>query len=468
MSFCAFSQERLAYGATCVDNLFFQEFLPRASGDAVRVYLYGLYCAARGGNSMTLEKLAQRLDMDLSHVQTAFQYWERQGLVLRKSDNPPTYEFQDVRTALSTPSAQEQYYGLRDFNNRLQSIFGAQRLLHPQDFSKAAEWVEDLKLPQDVVLAMVKSCVEKRKGVTFKYMDKIAVQWAKEGIQTLEQARRLLDRDTEKYRLAKQVLTYFNLNRAPTEAELDLSRKWLEEYALSPDDVIAACGETAAGTNPSFRYVDSVLSGRKGRDVSASIQQDNEKRAVVTRLLREMGLRTAPTPEHIAKYDNYLAAGFEPEAILETARSIAQSGRTGFHVLDATLSKCMEKGMFRLADIQAFRQQKAEAEKMMAQYGITRPLTDAECQMAQRWKQDFRDDLIQAAAQRAVGAKKPITYMNSILQGWKEKGIDTPQKAAEERPAPQGQTAHPEALSYPQRTYTQEQRKSLFVNLEDE
>ena len=88
MSLISFSGERLLYGATPVDNLFLREFLPRASGDAVRVYLYGLYAASDPTRGLSTEEMARALDMEEAAVVSAFAYWERQGLILRTADNP--------------------------------------------------------------------------------------------------------------------------------------------------------------------------------------------------------------------------------------------------------------------------------------------------------------------------------------------------------------------------------------------
>ena len=43
MSFAAFSKDFTSNMFTSVENQFITKYLPQADGDAVRVYLYGLY-----------------------------------------------------------------------------------------------------------------------------------------------------------------------------------------------------------------------------------------------------------------------------------------------------------------------------------------------------------------------------------------------------------------------------------------
>ena len=470
MPLITFSGERILYGCTPVDNLFLQEFLPRASGDAVRVYLYGLFAASDPNRALTCEDLARSLDMEESAVEAAFAYWERQGLILRTSDNPPSYQYQDVRAALANMASQEPYYGLQSFNNRLQAIFGADRLLHPQEFQRAAEWVEDLGLGEEAVLLLVKSRARDHKKVSFKTLDKVAAQWAKEGVRSAQDAQKLLDKESQSYQLARQVLSVFNIKRNPTDPEAALARKWTEEYNLTPRDVMEACQETVKGSNPSFAYVDRILERHRAGGVQESIRRDNELRAAVGDVLRALGIRTAPTPEQAEKYQCYLAAGFEPEAILETAKSVASAGRQGFSALDNALVKCVERGMLTLSDIQEYRRRKQEAEKLLSGCGVSRPVTDAEVTLVDGWKNEYPDGLIRAAAQRAVGVKNPMTYMNALMKGWKERGIQTESEALADRaeaPAANAAQKVREAVDYSQRTYTDKEMESLFLNPED-
>ena len=469
MSLISFSGERLLYGATPVDNLFLREFLPRASGDAVRVYLYGLYAASDPTRGLSTEEMARALDMEEAAVVSAFAYWERQGLILRTADNPPAYQYQDVRSALENAASQEAYYGLQGFNNRLQAIFGSERLLHPQEFQRAAEWVEDLGLGEEAVLLLVKSRARDHKKVSFKTLDKAAAQWAREGVKSAEDAQRILERDSEAYRLAQQVISCFNLKRNPTEPETALARKWTGEWNLTAAQVLDACRETVKGSNPSFGYVDRILERHHEGDVSASIREDNSLRAAVSEVLRALGARTAPTPEQVEKYQKYLSAGFEPEAVLETARSVAAGGRHDFAALDGALVKCVERGMLTMADIQAYRRKKQEAEAFLSGLGLTRPATDAEAAMLDAWRAEYAPDLIQAAARKAVGVGNPVSYMNALLRRWADKGIRNGEEALRDRPdaAPAPQAQPREAVNYSQRDYTDEEMKRLFMNPED-
>ena len=72
MPLCSFSENYLMLGVTPVENLFIQEYLPRASGDYVRVYLYGLMQCYHPSEEMSLDRTAHILDLSVDTVRDAF------------------------------------------------------------------------------------------------------------------------------------------------------------------------------------------------------------------------------------------------------------------------------------------------------------------------------------------------------------------------------------------------------------
>ena len=83
MPMFGFDERYPFFDVTPVDNQFILEYLPTATGDAVRVYLYGLMQCYHPEAAMTLEQMARELGMEPEAVQAAFRHWERKGLVRR-------------------------------------------------------------------------------------------------------------------------------------------------------------------------------------------------------------------------------------------------------------------------------------------------------------------------------------------------------------------------------------------------
>ena len=94
-----FEDRYAMFDVTPVENQFIQEYLPAARGDDVRVYLYGLMRCYHPEKDMSLERMAQELNLSGEEIARAYRYWERRGLVRRISDDPVSYQYVSLRRA---------------------------------------------------------------------------------------------------------------------------------------------------------------------------------------------------------------------------------------------------------------------------------------------------------------------------------------------------------------------------------
>ena len=67
MSFCSFSKEASIQGKTSIDNVFITNYLPFATDNAVKVYLYGLYACQNNGND-DITTFANELNLTVDDV----------------------------------------------------------------------------------------------------------------------------------------------------------------------------------------------------------------------------------------------------------------------------------------------------------------------------------------------------------------------------------------------------------------
>jgi hypothetical protein len=133
MSFCSFSENAGMFDVTPIENLFLLEYLPTAPEDFLKVYLYARMLCLHPELGESMDELARALNMDEDKVFDAMTYWERQGLVRRLTDRPPTYAILPVLQGVGVfgSSMESDYYEYRDFNANLQAIFGSE-LLQPK------------------------------------------------------------------------------------------------------------------------------------------------------------------------------------------------------------------------------------------------------------------------------------------------------------------------------------------------
>ncbi len=357
MPIFAFAEKYAMFDATPVENLFIQEYMLRADGEFVKVYLYGLMKCYHPEESASLKTIARDLGMEESRVEGAFAYWERLGLVRRVSDSPPAYAYQNLKQIeLMRAQDDDGLYRYADFNNSLQAQFGPDRLLHPQDFERVYDWIEGLGLPEEAVLMLVSGQIKARgKKFAFKSLDREARAWADAGVRTIADAEAMSRASSERYVAVKQVYKKLGKRHGVSEPDEALYERWTEEWGFDLPTILAACDETTKGV-PTFGYVNGVLDRmrreglRDAKGLSASLAQDAE----VKEMLRQLGMRgTSPTEDARSMLESLLGAGFERETIALAATRVARKGGK-LDALQKTLDMWKAEGAFMLDAAQAY------------------------------------------------------------------------------------------------------------------
>ena len=130
MSFCSYSKEFNLNSVTDIDNKFIDIYLPIATGDAVKVYLYGLF-ACKSEENLTLESFSKNLNLSIEDVSNCFKFWEEFGLLNVISEQPFTVKYLPITTSKPKKYNPEKYTG---FNKALQVLI-PDRMITPNEFS---------------------------------------------------------------------------------------------------------------------------------------------------------------------------------------------------------------------------------------------------------------------------------------------------------------------------------------------
>ena len=72
------------FSSTNLPDIFFTEYLPEASGDYVKIYLYILFLS-KYDKDIKVNDLCKKLGLPLKVIQDGMKYWEDQGVLTRKN-----------------------------------------------------------------------------------------------------------------------------------------------------------------------------------------------------------------------------------------------------------------------------------------------------------------------------------------------------------------------------------------------
>ena len=451
MAFLSFDHGAVVYGATPVENMFLLEYLPTAPDDCLRVYLYARLLCGHPEMGGSVSDVASALRLPDEAVEDAFRYWEREGLVRRLSDHPPTYALLPMRGAGAASEMDQHYYQFRDFNASLQRLFG-DVILHGE-VSIPQEWVTVFGYTAEAALKIVEYGLtglrysRKTPRATLRKLDNTAREWSERGARTLADVERMIAEKSGDMRMAEAVLKRFGLRRRPTEDELALARKW-RGWGFETEAILEGCAAMTNAQNPSFAYLDRVLEGR--------YLQTDANFAALREVLRELGTSAQPTPETLRRYARFLEAGFEAGTVTAAAVALNAQNRHRFEDLERLLAQWAEKGLFRVDAAEAYLQRQrtlqAEMIELLRLAGSDRTPGLADIALFEGWKARFSPEMLRLAAEQSRGKGAAVAAIDKLLAAWEKEGVATPDQARARRERAAGKKGFDNpALRYEQR-----------------
>lgn len=482
MAMFSFDEQASLFDVTPLPNQFIVDYLPKASGDAVRVYLYGLVACYHSEAISDLPQMARELGLTEDEVTAAYRYWERKGLVQRVADHPPQYRYQNIYQVMMTGKQLQLDPAYEQFAEAIYAVFGNDRHLQSKHISQYYEWVEQMHLPADVVVEMMRYLVgQYGKNVNIKRAEQMAMRLADEQVQTVKQAQEIFRREKMIWLGSKQVLEKLGMRRYPTEPEQALYRQWMVDWGFTPEAILRAVDETIKSSNPSFQYLNGILKRmheqgnvRTEKDVSGEIQANAKEAEPLRQFLRTLGNYSLTVNDTTKAAYRGMQAMYPDPVILLAAQQCARWGRTSMDDVMQTLMAWQNRNLNTLPEINAYMKQIDEQNEFLIVLYQAMRLDEktkpnaSDREKVKTWTEEwgFSPTFVLGCAAWAEGKDSPMAYLNRLLAIFRDKGIMTIEAAKAERAqfeqkAPATSTAAPARQpkvvgeqQYTQRTYT--------------
>ena len=308
----------IATSFTTVSDIFIDQYMPKANGEFVKVYLYLLRATGSGAGIATISEIADHFSNTEADIIRALNYWASEGILQLQSgadgqimginlcslsvsgmqaaqsniqsavaDNAAqNISTADIRmqdsvveklksqTTDKAASSQKEYTldEIKEFrkNPDISELFFIietylKHTLSSTDTNMVLYWLDELHFSTDLVEYLVEYCITKGHS-SLRYMNKVALGWADAGIKTVDQAKDDAAAHSQIYYSVMKALGITGRNLV--DSEVSLINKWVGEYGFDIELVKAACSKTiSAIQKPSFEYTDSILANWRKKDV---------------------------------------------------------------------------------------------------------------------------------------------------------------------------------------------------------
>ena len=279
--------------ATSVSNIFIDEYMSEANGEFVKIYLYLLRQLNSSDAEFSISEIADKFEHTEKDVKRALCYWERMQLLhldydsgsnligiqlldapSKTSATEKTISSVSAGTApsLAQPSVPEKKSYSADTIKQFTETESVQELLFiteqylgrpltVTDLNTIYYWHDDLKLSIELIEYLIEYSISNEHS-SMHYMNKIALEWHKNDIKTVEDAKLTNVQFNRSY---ATVMKHLGITkRALVPAEMTYIDTWKNDYGFTMEMILAACDKTIASVNrPNFAYTDKILTDWK-------------------------------------------------------------------------------------------------------------------------------------------------------------------------------------------------------------
>lgn len=305
--------------STVISNLFIDEYMKDANDAQLKVYLY-LLRVISANQTTSISDIADLFNHTEKDVTKALIYWEKRHLLSLEYDDkknivgihleePADTQSEDIvplapvvpmmpktlsvdfnsgsgqagevyindkknKEATAALSVAKYDYSLdevkafRSKETAGQLLFITeqylQKPLSSSDMNTILFLSEGLHFSDDLIDYLIQYCVDRGKK-DFRYIEKVAINWAENGVTTPKQAEKY----AHKYdKTIYSIMNALGKSNMPTPKEVEFINRWTTEYGFETDVIFEACERTVLATeNHRFEYADKILSNWKNADV---------------------------------------------------------------------------------------------------------------------------------------------------------------------------------------------------------
>ena len=254
------------FSTTLLPDIFFSEYLSEASGDFIKVYLYMVFLS-KYDKDIKINDMSKKLVLPVKTIQDAVKYWEDQGLITKKNTGYIINNMQEIelhklykpKTALSAEqlqkSAQNQNRAkaIEYINNKYFS-----GLMPTTWYPEIELWFKKFNFDEEVMIALFGYCFE-RSALHKNYVQTVAEAWNKNNIKTFNDLDIYYEKQEKLNIIVKTISKKLGLNRGLTQYEYAYIEKWNIDFGYGLDIIEIALKRTTSKANPSFDYLDKLL-----------------------------------------------------------------------------------------------------------------------------------------------------------------------------------------------------------------
>ncbi|MBE5733894.1 MAG: hypothetical protein E7347_02450 [Clostridiales bacterium] len=429
---CSYSKEFSSSAFTDVENAFITEYLPIASGDAVKVYLYGLFLCQNPKFDRSIEEIASILKIDEQTIMGCFEFWEEFGLVSIVSKQPLSVQYLPITYLSHAKPKKIKAEKYSDFTKSIQALL-PNRMISTSEYTEYFNVMETYGIKPEAMIMIVKYCTD-RKGVDigYRYISKVAKDFGNRGIVTIDKVEKELSSYVMRTNVIERILKVMSVRRQPEIEDSTLLKKWTQELNFEVENIIFVASKLKKGSMAKLDEFLIELYSMKSfskEEISGYIDKKSAVYDLAVKINKALSVYVDVIDTVVDNYTKkWLSYGFDEDALLFIANRCFLSGKKELQDMDQVVETLRLRGFIDLTSVSDYFEDIKKSDefisKMLLTAGLSRRPTPWDRENITMWKNwNFSEEMILESAKLASGKSSPIAYMNAILSNWKNNGV---------------------------------------------
>ena len=370
MGFCSYSREFSLSSYTNIENQFIQKYMASADGDAVKVYIFGLYLCQNVQGEYTLGEAAHTLQMEPERVADLFRFWEDFDLLEIVSKDPFSVRYFPADYGKGRPKRirTEKY---ADFNKAVQSLM-PQKMISASEFMKYFSVMEEYAIKPEAMLLIVRYCIDlKGENIAQNYILQVARNFAAEGVTTVKQIENKLSDYVVRGGDLARILRACGSTKKPEPGDYRLLKKWTEEFGYDVDTIVYTASQFKKG---GLAKLDAVLgelyAGKKfgEGEIREYLARKEQVRGLTLNIARELGVYCQVVDTYTDNFvSGWLAAGYDDASLVNLAKYCFRRERKSFEKMDELIRRLVALGVVSAESIVAYIEDEAREQTFAAE-----------------------------------------------------------------------------------------------------
>ena len=307
------NEKQLLFSETQIPDIFFAEHLSQIPGDYLKIYLY-LVFLSKYTKDAKINDLSKKLSIPVKTISEGLKFLEDNNLILKKANGYIIVDLQELTlNNLYKPNltqSKETVEKIAKNQSRAKVIeyinnMYFQGIMGPSWYNDIDLWFKKYNFDDQVMISLFNYCYN-RSALHKNYIQTVAEAWSSNKVQTYNDLDIYYQKQEKLNKIKNTIAKKLGKQGRLTQYEEAYIENWVLDFGFDMNIIEIALKRTTFKQNPTFEYINSIISDWHERNLKTPIEVSNfiEQRKKQEKNTKELKSQVNKANYEQRNYDN--------------------------------------------------------------------------------------------------------------------------------------------------------------------